>query len=112
MSFGAPDIQHIGPLPILIPDLPGLNIPGTHSTTSAAGKGAQGVEKVIQGKSPLPSIGSGLADLLGLSGWGSLVVRGLEALAGAALILLGLQALTGGSGSPVEAVRGVRRMVP
>lgn len=49
--------------------------------------------------------GQGLSDLLGVTGIGELLVRGLEALAGAALILLGLQALTGGSGDPVDAVK-------
>lgn len=57
--------------------------------------------------------GLGLAGLLGATGWAGLLVRALEALAGAALILLGLQALTGqgDSGHPVKAVSKVTRSV-
>ena len=55
---------------------------------------------------------AGLAGLLGLTGWGELAVRIIEGLAGAALILLGLQAITGnGSGSPVAAVKSAARVV-
>lgn len=51
-----------------------------------------------------------LSSLLGVQGGiGELLIRGLECLAGAALILLGLQALTGNSGNPVSAVTSAGR---
>lgn len=82
-------------------DTAGAGAGGT--TASGAGAGAAATVAKVGAV-------AGLAGLLGLTGWGELLVRGLEALAGAALILLGLQALTGqGSGSPVQAVRSTRK---
>jgi hypothetical protein len=55
---------------------------------------------------------SSVAGALGLSGIEELAVRILETLVGVALILLGLQALTGqGSGNPITATRRVVRKV-
>ena len=49
---------------------------------------------------------AGLAGLLGVSGIEAMLIRGLEALVGVALILLGLSALAGGSGNPVTVTKG------
>lgn len=85
---------------------------GDSSGTSGAGKtattagGAGGAGGLV---SKLLTSG-GLADLLGLSGAEALLVRVLEALAGIALLLLGLSALTGTTnGNPVTVTKTVTR---
>lgn len=83
------------------------DIAGGSAAGDAAGAGAGGA---AAGTAAKVAGVAGLAGLLGLTGWGELLIRALEGLAGAALILLGLQAVTGqGSGSPVQAVRSVVR---
>lgn len=86
---------------------------------AAADAGAGGAEAAGAGGGAAAAEGAGagtavkaagLAGLLGLSGGvGELLVRVLECLAGAALILLGLEALTGGSGNPATAVKSVAK---
>lgn len=86
-------------------------VPGTNSGATASDSAGNPVSTTPSGD----AAAAGLSVDLGLSGWGAFAVRALEALAGAALILLGLQALTGGSGNPASAVskatRGVTRRV-
>ena len=69
---------------------------------AVTGAGAGGAGVAITGA-------AGLAGLLGLTdNWQQLLIRALEALAGMALLLLGLQALTGqGDGNPVTLGRKV-----
>lgn len=77
------------------------------ATEGTGGAGASSFLSSAGGK----IAGAGLAGLLGLtSDWQQLLVRALEALAGVALLLLGLQALTGtgSQGNPAAAVRGMR----
>jgi hypothetical protein len=85
-------------------------VPGTNTGATATDASGNPVSTVPSGD----AAPAGLSLSLGLSGWGAFAVRVLEALAGAALILLGLQALTGGSGNPTQAVskatRGVARI--
>jgi hypothetical protein len=84
-------------------------VPGTNTGATANDANGNPVSTVPSGD----AAAAGLSLDLGLSGWGAFAIRALEGLAGAALILLGLQALTGGSGNPAQAVskatRGVTR---
>jgi len=86
----------------------GLNASDTPSTDAGTGTSSDTASSAATGAgsgaagSALTKLG--LAGLLGATGWEGILVRALEALAGAALILLGLQALTGGDGHPLRAV--------
>jgi hypothetical protein len=81
---------------------PGTTLPGQGQKLSASEAAPAGITSI-----------PGLSGLLGLTGdWQKLLVRALEALAGMALLLLGLQALTGqGDGNPVTLARKVGRTV-
>jgi hypothetical protein len=76
---------------------------------ATAESGADSAATKATGSAAAKALGGGLAGLLGLSGGEALIARALEALVGFALILLGLQALsgTGSQGNPVAAVRSV-----
>lgn len=77
------------------------------AATAGAGAGGLGLSAGSVGTAVK---GLGLAGLLGATGNTALMLRALEALAGGALILLGLSALTGqADGNPVNAVRSVVR---
>lgn len=88
----------------------------TGAADTAASAGASGAAGGVAGKFASSTAGkvagAGLAGLLGLtSDWQQILIRALEALAGIALLLLGLQALTGtgGQGSPAATVKRYAR---
>lgn len=77
-----------------------------------AGAGAAASESTAAGTAGgAATAGKDLATLLGVTGTAALVVRGLEAAAGAGLVALGLSAMSGGSGNPVSAAKSVARRV-
>lgn len=77
----------------------------TAGAGGAAGAAAKGALQAAGGAAAK----KGLAALLGAGAWAEFGVRALEAMVGAALVLLGLQALTGGSGNPVDAVKSAAK---
>lgn len=83
---------------------------GGTAASSTAGATSGGAASKLLSSTGGKVAGAGLAGILGLTGgWQQLLVRALEALAGIALLLLGLQALTGtgSQGNPVKAARAV-----
>lgn len=82
---------------------------GATAATGAAGGTAGAVTKGALSGAGSTAAKVGLAGLLGATGWAEFGVRMIEALAGAALLLLGLQALTGGTGDPIQAVKHTAR---
>lgn len=88
-----------GNFDILVPA--GVNPNQYQQGTQQAGAAATGTVNTAKGL-----VGALTGNLSGdLSSVLAFAIRALEALAGAALILLGLQALTGQSGNPVHAVK-------
>jgi hypothetical protein len=81
----------------------------TAATTDSAASDAATKSAAASSAAVTAVKAAGLAGLLGASGgWTELAVRILEGLAGFALVMLGLQALTGtGDGNPVSAARTV-----
>ncbi len=103
-SLASTIIQDVLPLAVIAATIPATTASGA---STATGTGATGATT----STALKAAGAGLTGALSISdSWQQLLVRALEALVGIALLLLGLQALTGtgAQGNPIRAARAVR----